>query len=171
MDPYIEIGPMIHSYASVNEIDTPIISCYPVRRPLAIPSANDKYGQVLSHSAIVAQTSNGYYIIEYMYDDLVYIHKIDDKDYVPGNNFVFQDFLWKFDNNNPQAPKRRVTIRRLAISMYNNMKSKPFDTFVHNCHLARYLTMKKYGMNSKNPSSLSRCIFFQGFFDFFGNDN
>lgn len=53
------------------------------------------------------------------------------------------------------------------ILLANCMAGKKFDTFTHNCHYARYYTMKKYGMQSMNPKKAKRNILFQGIIDYF----
>ena len=151
------------------EMDSLVLECYPVRRPLSIPSIKNKIGDVLSHSSVLCVTAAGSYIIEYMYNNTVYIKKVDD--YKPGQDFDFEGHHYVHDIYDQQVPERPVTVRRVAISMANFMKGKKYDTFTHNCHMARYFVMKKYGMKSDNPKKAKRNIFFQGFFDFFNKNN
>ncbi|OHT12215.1 hypothetical protein TRFO_18128 [Tritrichomonas foetus] len=153
---------------SDRELDLLILECYPVRRPLLIPSTKNKIGEVLSHSGIMCVTAQGSYLIEFMCDNIVYVKAV--KGYHPGEDFDFDDFHFIHDDHTGQNPSRPVTLRRIAVSMAYYMEGKKFDTFTHNCHLARYLAMKKYGMTSRNPKKAKRNIFFQGFFDFFSGN-
>lgn len=151
------------------EMDSIVLKCYPVRRSLAIPSIKKKIGEVLSHSSVMCVTASGSYIVEYMYNNTVYVKKVEN--YNPGEDFDYEDHHYIHDIYEPQIPDRAVTIRRIAISMANFMNGKKYDTFTHNCHMARYFVMKKYGMRSDNPRKAKRNIFFQGFFDFFSKKN
>lgn len=156
----------VDSAVSDFEMESLILECYPVRRPLFIPSTKDKIGEVLSHSGVICVTAKGTFLIEFMWDNIVYVKKVPN--YEPGTDFDFEDLHFVHDSHTPEVPARPVTIRRFAISMANYMQGKKFDTFTHNCHMARYYTMKKYGMKSQNPKKAKRNIFFQGFVDFFG---
>ena len=147
------------------EMDQFILECYAVRRPLYVPSIVDTIGEVLSHSAVIVVCPQGNYIVEYMNDSIVHIKKCDT--YVKSENFQYEGLPFVHDDPKSQSPCRPVTIRRFSSSMANFMAGKQFDTFSHNCHIARYLTMKKYGMTSNNPRKAKRNIFFQGFMDFF----
>lgn len=151
-----------------NELEYVIIQCYAVKRPIAIPSIKHTIGKVLSHSGVICITEKDAFLIEYMYDCCVYIKRVEN--YSPGVDFDFENFHYVHDDQKPQKPDRIVTLKRFAISMANFMKGKKFETFTHNCHMARYFTMKKYGMISDNPRKAKRNIFFQGWFDFFGKN-
>ncbi|KAH0792724.1 hypothetical protein GPJ56_003347 [Histomonas meleagridis] len=157
--------PKLESRLTDFEMDYLVLECYAVRRPLFVPSTIDVIGQVLSHSALIAVTAQGSFIIEYMFDSMVHVRRCDT--YEKSKDFEFEGIAYVHDDPNPQYPSRPVTIKRLAASMANFMAGKKFDTFSHNCHMARYLTMKKYGMESINPWKNDRNIFFQGVVDFF----
>ena len=120
----------------------------------------------MSHSGVICVTARGSFLIEYLYDSSVNIKRVDN--YEPGKDFDFEGFHFIHENTEPEIPQTQVTIKRFAISMANFMKGKKFETFTHNCHMARYFTMKKYGMKSNNPRKAKRNIFFQGWVDFFG---
>ncbi|OHT14980.1 hypothetical protein TRFO_14647 [Tritrichomonas foetus] len=155
----------IESFITVNELEALIVECYAVRRNLLIPSTTEIIGDVLSHSGVVAVTHKGDFLIEFMCDNIVYIKKVDT--YKKGENFVFEDLQFIHDDCDPQIPSREVTVRRFATSMAYFMQGEKFDTFTHNCHMARYSTMRKYGMKSNNPRKSKVNIFFQGFIDYF----
>lgn len=158
----------VKAFINESELEYVILKCYAVKRPIAIPSIKNKVGKVLSHSGVICVTAKGNFLIEYMYDSSVYIKRINN--YSPGVDFDFENFHFIHDNTEPQIPDKIVTLKRFAISMANFMRGQKFETFTHNCHMARYFTMKKYGMKSDNPKKAKRNIFFQGWFDFFGKD-
>ena len=143
-----------------------ILGVVPVRRPLDVPSANRKYGKVLSHSGVIAKTRKVYVLIEYMCDSMVYVsicpgyHEGEDVFYYRHYTFNHDDLKW-------QVPNQKVTIREFALQMIEEMKGAKFDTFTHNCHHARYRTMLHYGMKSDDPDGCGTNLFFQGFIDFF----
>lgn len=151
-----------------DEMASKIIYTAAVRRPLAMPSTGQMYGKVLCHCSVLARTTTGYYIIEYMNDNYVHVTRINT--YRPGRNFYFHNYYFIHDKPvEPQYPVKPVTIKEFAESMIDLMRPKKFDTFTHNCIQARFLTMRKFGMPSDDPMKGKRCIFFQGFFDYFGN--
>lgn len=150
---------------SKNDLESLILECYPVRRPLDIPSMINIYGDVLSHSAILCVSARATFLIEFMSDNIVYIKKIDY--YVAGEDFDFNGLRYVHDNYESQVPEKAVTLIKLAATMANYMAGKKFDTFSHNCHIARYKTMKKYGMKSINPNKVKKNILHQGIIDFF----
>ncbi|KAK8837334.1 hypothetical protein M9Y10_036767 [Tritrichomonas musculus] len=158
----------VKAFVNEQELEYLILECYAVRRPISIPSIKYTIGEVLSHSGVICVTAQESFLIEYLYDCSVNIKRV--QCYEPGKDFDFEDFHFIHDNTEPQVPDRPVTIKRFAISMANFMKGKKFETFSHNCHMARYFTMKKYGMKSNNPRKAKRIIFFQGWFDFFGKN-
>ena len=147
------------------DLETLILDCSPVRRPLFIPSMLEIYGEVLSHSAALCVTSQGAFLVEFMWDNIVYIKKLDK--YISGQDFDFEGFHFIYDCYIPQVPQMPVTVKMFAISMANSMAGRKFDVFCHNCHHARYNAMKRYGMQSKNPKKIKRNILFQGIVDFF----
>lgn len=102
-----------------------------------------------------------------MYDNKVYVKKVEN--YNPSQDFDFEGNHFIHDTSEQQIPNKPVTVRRIAISMANFMNGKKYDSFTHNCHIARYFVMKKYGMKSDNPRKAKRNIFFQGFYYFFSN--
>ena len=150
---------------SENELESLILECYPVRRPLDIPSMLNIYGDVLSHSAILCVTARGPFLIEFMSDNIVYVKKVNF--YVAGEDFDFDGLRYIHDSYESQVPEQTVTLIRLAATMAGFMAGKKFDTFSHNCHIARYKTMKKYGMTSINPKKVKKNILHQGIIDFF----
>lgn len=151
------------------ELNRQIIECYPVRRPLNIPSIIKNYGKVLSHSAILAcsQEDDGTYLIDYMDDDYVHVRKV--KNCKKGEEFVFENLKYIYDDRKPQRPNKNVSLKRLATLMMKYMKNEKFSTWSHNCHEARYMVMKRYGMESEDPYQNDINIFFQGFVDYFAN--
>ncbi|OHS94111.1 hypothetical protein TRFO_11392 [Tritrichomonas foetus] len=148
------------------ECQSRVISSIAVRRPLAIPGAAKCYGEALCHSACVVRTTTGYYVVEYMSDNFVHCNRCPK--YVPQKNFKFQGFLWIHDDLDPSYTQKNFTLERFCLGMVDIMKGQPFNTFTHNCLQARYLTMKKFGMKSADPLNYKRCIFYQGWFDFYG---
>lgn len=155
----------ISTFLSDSDLQNIILECHPVRRPLYVPSMLEKYGEVLSHSAVICITARGTFLVEFMSDNSVYIKKVDY--YVSSEDFDLEGFHFIHDTHASQVPERIVTVKRFAISMANYMAGKKFDTFTHNCHYARYYTMKKYGMQSMNPKKAKRNILFQGIIDYF----
>lgn len=156
---------MFKCNVSPEERVSKIISSVAVRRPLSIPGASQTYGQVLSHSGCVIKTTTGYYLVEYMADNFVHCNRCNK--YKPLKDFIFQGFLWIHDDKEMSAPKQEVTLEQFCLEEIEIMKSKPYDTFTHNCFQARYLAMKKFGMKSSDPLNYKRCIFFQGWHDLF----
>jgi hypothetical protein len=144
-----------------------IVSVVAVRRPLDVPSIRAKIGLTLSHSGCVATTEEGAYVlIEYMWGGLVYVSLCNS--YTPGKKgFKFRHFPFLHDDVKQQEPNRRVTVGEFAEAMIEVMQGKGFAVLYHNCHHARYLTMKRYGMKSKNPDAYKTNSFFQGWKDFF----
>lgn len=147
------------------ELDTYILDCSAVRRPLFIPSMLEIYGEVLSHSAALCVSEQGAFIVEFMSDNVVYVKKLEN--YISGKDFDFEGFHFIYDSYEKQVPQTPVTVRDFAICMANFMSGRKFDVFVHNCHHARYCTMKMYGMQSKNPRKVKKNILHQGILDFF----
>lgn len=148
-----------------DKLNAEINGAVPVRRPLSIPSTRNKYGKVLSHSAIVVSTDRGYVLVEYMWGSSTFVKDVPT--YVEGKNFEFEDFIWIHDNDVMQKPNRRVTVQQLAERMSKFMIKHPFETFTHNCHIARFFTMQFYGMESDDPRKMQTNIFLQGIKDFF----
>ncbi|OHS95998.1 hypothetical protein TRFO_37838 [Tritrichomonas foetus] len=159
------VVPQLKCNVSSEEFSSKIISSVAVRRPLAIPAASKVYGNVLCHSGCVVKTTTGYYVVKYMFDNFVHVNRCNK--YIPGKNFTFQGFLWIHDDPNSSYTKKKVTLRQFANGMVQLMKGHNFNTFTHNCLQARYLTMKKFGMTSVDPLNDKRCIFLQGWFDFY----
>ena len=123
------------------------------------------YGEVLSHSAALCVTSQGAFLVEFMWDNIVYVKKLDN--YKSGQDFDFEGFHFIYDSYIIQVPQMPVTVKMFATTMAIFMAGKKFDVFTHNCHHARYYTMKRYGMQSKNPKKVKRNILYQGIVDFF----
>ena len=143
-----------------------IINCVPVRRPLDVPSTIIKLGKVLSHSGCVCKTTRGYVLIEYMSSNQVFVSKV--YNYQNGmHEFNFKKYHFILDDDKPQEPKEKCTVRQFAEKMIEYTKNKQFDTFSHNCHHARYDTMNFYGMKSDNPDAGKFNLFYQGFVDYF----
>ena len=151
------------------DLETLVLDCSAVRRPLFIPSMLEIYGEVLSHSAALCVISQGAFLVEFMWDNIVYIKKLDN--YISGKDFDFEGFHFIYDSYEIQVPQMPVTVKMFAISMANFMAGRKFDVFCHNCHYARYYTMKRYGMQSKNPKKIKRNILYQGIVDFFFRPN
>ena len=150
---------------SDEDLELFVIATYGVIRPLCIPSSDTKYGEVLSHSAILASTVDGDFIIEYMHDNKVYVRRCFSHD-ASMPEFHSNGFNFKHDFATPQKPNSLVTVGEMAETMRNHMKNGVFNTFYHNCHIAKRLTLESYGVSTK---SLHRNPFFQGFVDFFSS--
>jgi hypothetical protein len=89
--------------------------------------------------------------------------------YRPGSReFTVRHMPFVHDDIHPKRPTVRVTVGEFAHAMATFMRPKPFAICTRNCHHARYWTMKKFGMKTKNPESEQRNMFFQGFADYFG---
>lgn len=159
----------ISSSLSEKELECLILECYPVRRPLDIPSLSNIYGDVLSHSAILCVSSNGTFLVEFMSDNIVYVKRVNN--YSAGEDFEFNGLQFIYDCSESQAPESEVTLYTLANTMANCMAGKKFDTLTHNCHIARYQTLKKYGMKSNNPNRVKKDVIHQGFIDLFLRPN
>lgn len=143
-----------------------ILTCVPVRRPLDVPSALPKLGKVLSHSGCVCKTTKGYVLIEYMSANQVFVSKV--YNFMNGmKEFDFKKYHFKLDIVEPQVPNTKVTVKEFTEKMIEFTKDKQFDTFSHNCHHARYDTMRFYGMQSDNPDAGKYNLFYQGFVDYF----
>lgn len=143
-----------------------VLDVVPVRRPLDVPSTLTKFGKVLSHSGCVARTEKGFVMIEYMSTNQVYITRV--YHFTPGcKEFNTKKYHFILDNPTPQVPVVPVTVGEFANKMVEYTKDKEFNTFTHNCHHARYDTMKYYGMISDNPDAGEYNIFYQGFVDYF----
>lgn len=155
-----------------NTLNSNIISLIGVIRPLNCPSTNTKYGKVLSHSGIIAQTSDKYVLIEYMNDNKIKITEVDH--YEPDKEeFIFQNFHFRQDPNERKPLEKKVKIFEFAETMANFMKDEEFDTFYHNCHKACRLTLKYYGISPPKAIICEHNILFQGIIDYYTiyNDN
>lgn len=150
-----------------------IKQCVAVLRPLDVPSTLWKYGRVLSHSAVLCTTKKDHILIEYTSTNLVHINKIggfkEEKSEI-GPCFEYRGFIFHYISPF-QVPKKRITIRDFALKMADYMCCKPYDVFTHNCHQARFFTMKYYGMKSHDPCNIKYNILFQGIADYFTNYN
>lgn len=150
-----------------------IVQCVAVLRPLDVPSTNYKYGKVLSHSAVLCRTTKEFVMVEYMNISKVLVNLVGsfkDKDGDLGETFFYHGFTFHYISP-PLQPKKRVTINEFATKMVEFMKDRTFDTFTHNCHHARYLTMKHFGMKTEDPYNIKRNVLFQGVADYFTNYN
>lgn len=137
-----------------------------VKRPLDTPCTDRKIGIVLSHAGIMCVTEqNQNVLIEYMFGSKVYISECTS--YKMGEDFVYKGLPFVHTTTNVQGPNCPVTVREMAQSMADIMRGRSFETYTHNCHQARYLTMKKYGMKSINPRAEGVNVFFQGLLDFY----
>lgn len=151
-------------------MDAQIISMVPVRRPLDVPSTSFKFGKVLSHSGCIAETALGFILIEYMCTNQVYVQRV--QNFVRGmKEFYYKKFHFILDIVEPQTPNRPVTVRDFTMAMIDNVKDGVFNTFTHNCHHARYDTMRQYGMTSDNPDAGKHNLFYQGFVDYFSKQS
>ena len=143
---------MIRACVGPEIMDQTIEEMWPVRRSLNIGPIIHKYGKIISHSAVVATTRKGPVLIEYMGDSHVYVFLC--RDFRPGAPvFMQRGFYFQPDVLEGQEPNESVTIKEFAEKMCDFMKGKPFNTFNHNCHYARYYTMRFYGMKSDNPKT------------------
>ena len=146
--------------------DEEIDFVYAVRRPIDTPATRHKLGIVLSHSGCICVTKSGAVVlVEYMWGSKVHVQLCDT--YREGENFVFERLTFVHDTQKRQSPSTTVTVREFAQTMADFMRGKSFATYTHNCHQARYVTMKRYGMESKNPDMFRRNVFFQGLIDYF----
>lgn len=147
-------------------MDKRIIYVFAVRRPISTPSTSDKIGKVLSHSGCICQITSGQYIlIEYMWGGLVHISNCTS--YKRSENFTYSGLPFIHDDPKEQSPNGDVTIREFSQRMADYMRGKDFATYTHNCHLARFWTMKKWGMKSLNPDNAKVNVYFQGLIDYF----
>lgn len=143
-----------------------ILTVVPVRRPLDVPSTLVKIGKVLSHSACACKTTKGYVLIEYMSANQVFVSKLHN--FENGmSEFDFKKYHFVLDDVTPQEPNQKITVKDFTEKMIEFTKDKEFNTFTHNCHHARYDTMKFYGMTSDNPDAGKYNLFYQGFVDYF----
>ncbi|OHT03148.1 hypothetical protein TRFO_06812 [Tritrichomonas foetus] len=139
---------------------------WPVRRALDIGAFDitHTYGKVLSHSAVAVSTKRGSVLIEYMGDSHVYVYHA--RDFANGKPiFMQRGFYFMLDIENGQVPNAEITVRDFANTMADYMKEKSFNTLNHNCHLARYLSMKFYGMESDDPTQQSDKVLSTAFSD------
>ncbi|OHT00911.1 hypothetical protein TRFO_32300 [Tritrichomonas foetus] len=141
-----------------------ISEVFAVRRSLDIEALSNKLGKVLSHSAAVVITNKGPVLVEYMGDSHVYVFKCND---FKSEKHVFKQrgFYFICDKENGEVPNCEITVKMFADKMVELMKNKKFNTFTHNCHHARYRTMKSFGMSSDNPNSEHKNLIVQGFVD------
>ena len=143
-----------------------ILTVVPVRRSLDVPSTIVKIGKVLSHSGCVCLTTKGYVLIEYMSVNQVFVSKVHN--FENGmSEFDFKKYRFVCDDVTPQVPNQKITVKDFIEKMIDFMKDKEFNTFTHNCHHARYDTMKYFGMKSDNPDAGKYNLFYQGFVDYF----
>lgn len=162
----ISHDPRLHCNVSKAVLEHEILYASAVVRPLDVPSTNTKYGLVLSHSGVMVRTAHEDVLVEYMNESAVYINLV--ATYRPDQEeFVYRYYRFRQNPNEVQRPKRRVTVGEFAVRMAEFMKGKTFDTFTHNCHHARYLTMKYYGMRTTDPYASRHSVFAQGIADFF----
>lgn len=160
------LDPEFRSTIGSELMDAKVKYVFGVKRPLDTPCTDTKVGIVLSHAGIVCVTENGANIlIEYMFGSKVYISNCTT--YKMGENFVYKGLPFVHTTTALQSPNKPVTIREISRSMADIMRGRNFETYTHNCHEARYLTMKKYGMKSINPKAEGTNVFFQGLVDFF----
>jgi hypothetical protein len=138
-----------------------------VLRPLDTPATIDKLGAMLSHSACILTTEDeAFVIVEYMWGGKIYISLCPT--YEPGSQFFkFRHYDFTHIDIHPQTPNRAVTVRQFAMRMDEFMRDKPFSISTHNCHNACYLTMRNYGMRTRNPEAGQRNQFYQGFIDYY----
>ena len=161
-------NPALRSMVGKDVLVSKVFWAVPVRRPLDIPSTITKNGKVLSHSGIVLCSECGYVLIEYMCTGQVYVQICNT--FLPRKkHFNYRKFLFTTDITEPQIPNQPITVYDVAVSMIELMKGKEYNTFTHNCHMARYWTLRKYGMESENPYTNQTNILFQGFKDYFSN--
>lgn len=137
-----------------------------VRRPLDCPGTNTKFGFVLSHSGVMIRTTKHVNVlVEYMSENKVLVQKMPQIKIVD-NRFNYRHYTFTIDSPE-QEPKENITVRDFAMQMIEYMKDKPFETFTHNCHQARFYTMRRFGMKSPQPSRGAGNLLFQGVIDYF----
>jgi hypothetical protein len=163
----IGANPEFRQLVGPDVMDQVISEVAAVRRTLDTPATFDKLGLVLSHPGCVLITeAKAYVLIEYMWGGLTYISLCST--YLRGSpTFTYQKMIFVHDDVNPYVPTTRVTVREFAMTMASLMRGKPYAICTHNCHHARYWTMKKLGMIIKNPESEPLNMFFQGWVDYF----
>ncbi|KAK8841037.1 hypothetical protein M9Y10_027874 [Tritrichomonas musculus] len=150
-----------------------LIECAAVLRPLDVPSTFWKYGKILSHSAVLCKTKKEHVLVEYSSTNMVHINAIggfQDKESEIGPYFEYRGFIFHYVSP-MQKPNKSITIRDFALKMASYACKKQYDVFTNNCHQARYLTMKHYGMKSHDPYNIKVNILFQGFADYFSEYN
>ena len=162
-------NPRLRLMISRNIFDEEVEYVIPVRRPLDVPSTMLKLGKVLSHSGCIVTTKNHWtLLVEYMSANQIFVSQV--YNYKIGmKEFDFKKYHFTVDQD-PQKPDRPITVREFALKMIDFTKDAPFDTFTHNCHHARYDTMRFYGMKSDNPDSGKYNMFYQGFIDYFNKE-
>lgn len=144
---------MLRIFIGPEILHAPIVHAYSVRRGLDYPFIRNKYGDVISHSAIVVTTKNFPVLIEYMDDSHVYVTECknfsDSKESFQQRMFLFHiDSLNSKIPINPNFPKQEITVMEVATRMCDIMGGHQFRLISHNCHMARILTLKYYGINS-----------------------
>lgn len=141
-------------------------TCTAVRRPLNCPGTNRKCGVVLSHSSVMIKTDkNVYVLVEYMCENRVLVQKMP-QIHIKDGKFNYRSYSFTIDSAE-QEPKQSITVRDFAFQMIDYMKDRPFETFTHNCHQARFKTMRKFGMKSPQPARGNANTLFQGVIDYF----
>ena len=164
----INQNPRLRLMVTRDIFDDEIECVIPVRRPLDVPSTMLKLGKVLSHSGCIVKTKNkGYLLVEYMSANQIFVSQV--YNYRIGmKEFDFKKYHFTVDGDKPETPNKTITVREFALKMIDFTKDAPFDTFTHNCHHARYDTMRFYGMKSDNPDSGKYNMLYQGVLDYFG---
>lgn len=141
-----------------------IIGAVTVRRGLDNPIMNSKYGKALSHTGVAVRTFFGFVLIEYTYDSAVHLNMIPR--FEPGKRvFHIQYYEFVCDSAEMQVPNRIVNVKTFAFTMRELMSGRKYSLFHHNCHIARYETMKYYGMISDDPRSEHKSLIVQGMID------
>lgn len=141
-----------------------IIGAVTVRRPLDNPIMNKRYGKALSHTGVAVRTFFGFVLIEYTYDSCVHVNMIPR--FESGKRvFHIQYYEFVCDSEQLQVPDRVVNVRCFAVTMYELMSGRKYSLFHHNCHVARYETMKYFGMMSDDPRSEHKSLIVQGMID------
>ena len=159
-------NPFLRCMVTPDIFNSEVLTVVPVRRPLDVPSTVVKLGKVLSHSGCVCKCTKGYVMVEYMSTNQVFVSRV--YNFENGmKEFDFKKYHFTLDNPTPQVPNQRITVKQFAEKMIEFTKDKEFNTFTHNCHHARYDTMRYYGMISDNPDAGKYNLFYQGFVDYF----
>lgn len=137
----------------VGEINNyPIETLYVGRRSLSwfsgLPDAISKVN-VAAHSALLAKTPNGYYVIEYMDDGEVHVVEATN---VTVDTFQEDGYDWSKQEQGIDIGGTK-TVDEIASLMDAIMSSNSYDMLHHNCHMAQESTRLELGYTQMSELS------------------